>query len=81
MRLKLRNAREKLGFTQDDLAHFLGISRPVYTLFEKGNLTFKNKGKTERIKRLLGLFDLKEKDLKNTHIPKTTRREFKLRKL
>ena len=34
--LNLKEARESKGYTQDQVADFLGVSRPTYTRYEQG---------------------------------------------
>ena len=34
--LKLKEVRESRGYTQDEIADFLGVSRPTYTRYEQG---------------------------------------------
>lgn len=55
----LRQYREQLGFTQDALATYLGVSRPVISYYETGERAIP----TAQLTRLADLLGVEEYDL------------------
>lgn len=52
--LKLKETREARGYTQDEIANYLGVSRPTYTRYEQGT----RECSFETLKKIADFFDV-----------------------
>ena len=55
----LRFCRERLGYTQEEIGRYLGISQPAYNKYEHGETTVS----VEQLEKLAGLYGVEEYDL------------------